>query len=123
MFFQLQILLFLSSTSFSQTPPGGGNVTSGEDLDVETLDEETVEEEIGEEDDIPESENEMVIDQKDGEGITSDPMGAFEASQKALSEAWKELGDAEVAAEEVKRRVAKWQERSLTPSSIKRQFF
>ena len=119
MFFQLHLLLFLSSTSLSQTPPSGGNVTSGEDLDVETLDEETVE--IG--DDIPESENEMVIDQKDGEGITSDPVGAFEASQKALSEAWKELGDAEVAAEEVKRRVAKWQERSLTPSSIKRQFF
>ena len=109
MYFQLHILLFLSSTSLSQTPPGGGNVTSGEDLDVETLDEETVEEEIG--DDIPESVKEMVIDQKDGEGITSDPMGAFEASQKALSEAWKELGDAEVAAEEVKRRVAKWQER------------
>ena len=121
MFFQLHLLLFLFSTSLSQTPPG--NVTSGEDLDVETLDGETVEEEIGEEDDITESENEMVIDQKDGEGITSDPMGAFEASQKALSEAWKELGDAEVAAEEVKRRVAKWQERSLTPSSIKRQFF
>ena len=107
MFFQLHLLLFLSSTSLSQTPPGGGNVTSGEDLDVETLDKETVEEKIGEE----ESENEMVIDQKDGEGITSDPVGAFEASQKALSEAWKELGDAEVAAEEVKRRVAKWQER------------
>ena len=107
MFFQLHLLLFFSSTSLSQTPPGGGNVTSGEDLDVETLDEET--EEIG--DDIPESVKEMVIDQKDGEGITSDPMGAFEASQKALSEAWKELGDAEVAAEEVKRRVAKWQER------------
>ena len=111
MFFQLHLLLFLSSTSFSQTPPGGGNVTSGEDLDVETLDGETVEEEIGEEDDIPESVNEMVIDQKDGEGITSDPVGAFEASQKALSEAWKELGDAEVAAEEVKRRLSKWQER------------
>lgn len=35
----------------------------------------------------------------------------FETSRSLLSAAWKELGDAEVAADEVKRRLAKWQER------------
>ena len=83
-------------------------MTFGEDVDVESMDEETSGEEVEEEDDIVESVNEVEV-QKQEDG--TDPMKEFEASQKALSDAWKELGDAEVAAEEVKRRLSKWQER------------
>ena len=102
----LHLLLFLCSPSFSQTPPGG-NMTFQEDVDVESMDEETSGEEIEEE----ESVNEVVEKQEDGQEVSLDPKQEFEASQKALSDAWKELGDAEVAAEEVKRRLTKWQER------------
>ena len=104
----LHLLLFLCSPSFSQTPPGG-NITLQEDVDVESMDEETSGEEIEEE----ESVNEVVEKQEDGQKVSLDPKQEFEASQKALSDAWKELGDAEVAAEEVKRRLTKWQERWL----------
>ena len=80
-------------------------MTFGEDVDVESMDEETSGEEV--EGDIIESVKEVVQKQEDA----TDPMKEFEASQEALSAAWKELGDAEVAAEEVKRRLSKWQER------------
>ena len=108
----LHLLLFLCSPSFSETPPGG-NMTFQEDVDVESMDEETSGEEIEEEEDKTESVNEVVQKQEDGQKVSLDPMKEFEASQKALSDAWKELGDAEVAAEEVKRRLTKWQERWL----------
>ena len=111
MLVQLPLLLFLCSPSFSQTPPGG-NMTFGEDVDVESMEEETSGEEV-EEEDIVEV-NEVVQKHEDQQEASTDPMKEFEASQKALSDAWKELGDAEVAAEEVKRRLAKWQERWLT---------
>ena len=110
---QLHLLLFLCSPSFAQTPPGG-NMTFGEDVDVESMDEETSGEEVEEEEDIVESVNEVVQKQEDG----TDPMKEFEASQKALSDAWKELGDAEVAAEEVKQRLTKWQERWLMLTNL-----
>ena len=111
MLVQLHLLLFLCSPSFSQTPPGG-NLTFGEDIDVESMDEETSGEEI-EEEDIVESVKEVVQKHEDQQEASTDPMEEFEATQKALSDAWKELGDAEVAAEEVKRRLSKWQERWL----------
>ena len=101
---KLHLLLFLCSQSFSQTPPGR-NMTFGEDVDV---DEETSGEEIEE---GLESVNEVVEKEEDLKEVSMDPKKEFEASQKALSDAWKELGDAEVAAEEVKRRLSKWQER------------
>ena len=86
-------------------------MTFGEDVDVESMDEETSGEEMdGEEEDIIESVNEVEVQTQEKE-VPADPMEEFEASQKALSDAWKELGDAEVAAEEVKRRLSKWQER------------
>jgi len=109
MLVQLHLLLFLCSPSLSQTPPGG-NLTFGEDGDVESMEEQTSGEEI-EEEDIIESVNKVVQKQDDKQKVSTDPMEEFEASQKALSDAWKELGDAEVAAEEVKRRLTKWQER------------
>ena len=104
---KLHLLLFLCSQSVSQTPPGG-NMTFGEDVDIESLDEETSGEEI--EEDL-ESVNKVVEKEEDRKEVSLDPKKEFEASQKALSDAWKELGDAEVAAEEVKRRLSKWQER------------
>ena len=58
-----------------------------------------------------ESVNKVVEKEEDRKEVPLDPKKEFEASQKALSDAWKELGDAEVAAEEVKRRLSKWQER------------
>ena len=105
---QLHLLLFLCSPSFSETPPAG-NITFGEDVDVESVDEETSGEEM--EEDIIESVNEVVQKQEVGSEVSTNPRKEFEAAQTALSDAWKELGDAEVAAEEVKRRLSKWQER------------
>ena len=54
---KLHLLLFLCSPSFSQTPPSGGNMTFGEDVDVESMDEETSGEEMDGEEDIIESVN------------------------------------------------------------------
>ena len=104
---KLHLLLFLCFQSFSQTPPGG-NMTFEEDVDVESMSEETSGEEM--EEDL-ESVNKVVEKEEDRKEVPLDPKKEFEASQKALSDAWKELGDAEVAAEEVKRRLSKWQER------------
>ena len=114
---QLHLLLLLCSPSFSQTVPGG-NITFGEDGDAKSIDEETSGDDFEEEEDMIESVNEVVQKQEDGQEVSTDPMEEFEASQKALSDAWKELGDAEVAAEEVKRRLAKWQERWLMLTNL-----
>ena len=87
-------------------------MTFGEDVDVESVVEETSGEEMDGEEDIIESVNEVKVqNQEEEKEVPIDPMEEFEASQKALSDAWKELGDAEVAAEEMKRRLSKWQER------------
>ena len=83
-------------------------MTFEEDVDVESMSEETSGEEM--EEDL-ESVNKVVEKEEDRKEVPLDPKKEFEASQKALSDAWKELGDAEVAAEEVKRRLSKWQER------------
>ena len=85
-------------------------MTFEEDVDVESMSEETSGEEM--EEDL-ESVNKVVEKEEDRKEVPLDPKKEFEASQKALSDAWKELGDAEVAAEEVKRRLSKWQERWL----------
>ena len=111
MLVQLYLLIFLCSPSLAETPPGG-NMTFGEDVDVESMDEETSGEEMDKEEDVIEAVNEVEVQtQVKEKEVSTDPMEEFEASQKALSDAWKELGDAEVAAEEVKRRLSKWQER------------
>merc|ERR1712223_477997 len=71
-------------------------------------DEEHIEEE-GREEDLKELNSEVTTPESESDEEST--VKEFETSRSLLSAAWKELGDAEVAADEVKRRLAKWQER------------
>merc|ERR1712062_179972 len=83
-----------------------------EEKEVKQEDEEDDDKHIEEEekeDDLKELNSEVTTPESESDEIST--VKEFETSRSLLSAAWKELGDAEGAADEVKRRLAKWQER------------
>ena len=126
----LFLLFLLTSHSLSQTDVTNITTTSSsaEDLDEESIDgntmkieveklneEKEVKQEDEEDDDkhIEEEEKEDDLKELNSEVTTPESesdeestIREFENSRSLLSAAWKELGDAEVAADEVKRRIA-----------------
>ena len=126
----LFLLFLLTSNSLSQTDVKNITKTfsSAEELDVESIDGNTMvheievekiseEMEVKQEDEehehIEEEEKEDDLKELNSEVTTPESesdeestIREFENSRSLLSAAWKELGDAEVAADEVKRRIA-----------------
>ena len=127
----LFLLFLLTSNSLSQTDVKNITTTfsSAEELDVESIvntmvheievekisEEMEVKQEDEEDDDkhIEEEEKEDDLKELNSEVTTPESesdeestIREFENSRSLLSAAWKELGDAEVAADEVKRRIA-----------------
>ena len=130
----LHLFLFLLLTSHSLSQTDVTNITktssSAEELDVESIDGNTIVQEIEverineemevkqedeedddkhieeeeEEDDLKELNSEVTTPESESDEIST--VKEFETSRSLLSAAWKELGDAEVAADEVKRRIA-----------------
>ena len=128
----LHLFLFLLLTSHSLSQTDVTNITttssSAEDLDEESIDGNTMKieveklneekevkqedeedddkhiEEEEKEDDLKELNSEVTTPESESDEIST--VKEFETSRSLLSAAWKELGDAEVEADEVKRRIA-----------------
>ena len=126
----LHLFLFLLLTSHSLSQTDVTNITttssSAEELDVESIDGDTMVQEIeverineemevkqedeehieeeGKEDGRKELNSEVTTPESESDEIST--VKEFETSRSLLSAAWKELGNAEVAADEVKRKIA-----------------